>query len=349
MAELVNKYFQRVIFPCGRQRVFIEHVQIKTGKSLEELAKIINISSRTLRDWKKENFSLSLYALNRFRALADLPLPRNIQIMKPFWYVAKAAKIGGEAIIKKYGRIGGNPEIRKKKWYEWWEKEGKNKFSPITQPLPFVKPKKSKALSEFIGIMIGDGGMSNRQINITLNRINDKNYCSYIRKLIKKLFGVKPSLYIPKRSSVYRIVVSRVNLVKFLHQYGLPIGNKIKNEIDVPAWILKNNAYMIECLRGLVDTDGSVIIHKYNSNNNIYVYKKIGFTSRSTPLLNSVSAMLSKINIKHRINGECDIRIENKSDVKRYFTIVGSHNQKHLERYNGNFGEVPERLKGAVC
>ena len=154
-------------------------------------------------------------------------------------------------------------------------------------------------------------------------------------QIIKDLFGVSPGLYSHLKSKADTIVVSRTELVEYLTQkLGLKMGNKVKQKIDVPKWIMRKRNYKTACLRGLVDTDGTVIIHKYKSKNRYYVYKKLGFTSRSFPLLKSVNNILTGLKIKNRIaKDQYDIRIEAIDDVKKYFDLVGSSNPKHLKRY----------------
>lgn len=77
---------------------------------------------------------------------------------------------------------------------------------------------------------------------------------------------MKPRRFIPKGTKVFRIYVSRSELVKFCKDIGLVIGHKIEQKIDVPDWIKKNEKYFRACLRGLVDTDGCVFTHRYKVN-----------------------------------------------------------------------------------
>jgi len=100
----------------------------------------------------------------------------------------------------------------------------------------------------------------------------------------------------------------------------------------MPPWIKKSKKYSIACIRGLVDTDGSVIKHRYKVNGRWYIYKKLSFCSRSRPLQLSVAKILADLGMKARITGY-DVRLESVADVKTYFTIVGSSNPKHLKRY----------------
>jgi len=109
---------KRVIFPSGEQREFLLNVNGILNLSCIELAKLLKISSRTLIDWKREKFSMTLKAVKILARKTNRKMPEHIEIKNSFWYVNKAAKLGGIAVYKKYGKIGGNPEIRKQKWYE---------------------------------------------------------------------------------------------------------------------------------------------------------------------------------------------------------------------------------------
>lgn len=260
--------------------------------------------------------------------------PRSIKIREAFWSVHKASKMGGNATFKKYGRVGGDPINRKIKWRAWWEEKGK--FSPPPQlvPLPVRFPNKSEKLAEMTGILMGDGGITSRQVTVTLHSKDDKAYARFVIALMYKLFGVLPSVYKLKNSSAINITISRTALVRYCNEsLELKIGNKIAQNIDIPEWIKSTPRYKIACIRGLVDTDGCLIRHRYKVNGKWYFYKKLAFTSLSYPLLYSVFKELKRMGFNPRIHRRKDVRLESKADVKRYFKIIGSHNQKHLAKY----------------
>lgn len=115
-----------------------------------------------------------------------------------------------------------------------------------------IYPKHSLALAEFIGIMLGDGGLpGNHQIKVSFNVKTDSEYAFYICKLIRKLFLVNYHIHRRRKSNGADIVVSSSNLVDFLVRQGLRAGHKVKNQIDVPAWINEKLEYQKVCLRGL--------------------------------------------------------------------------------------------------
>jgi intein/homing endonuclease len=197
----------------------------------------------------------------------------------------------------------------------------------------FAAPGNSEYLAEFIGIAMGDGGLTNYQVKITLNATDDVEYIKFVANLMQELFNVEPGIYWDKKSNVVDVVISRSLLVQYLHGLGLPIGNKIRQGLDMPQWIRENRKYAISCVRGLIDTDGSVFTHRYVSKGKLYSYKKLSFTSVSKPLLATVHEQLSSWGMRARLGSRHDIRLDSISDMATYFKLVGTHNPKHLRRY----------------
>lgn len=324
---------KRVFLSKGKQRNLIEKVLSKI--SVPEAAKIAGVCERTIRDWRQEKFLMDYLALCKLCEKTKMPIPRNIKLKDRYWYVAKGAKIGWLAMFKKYGRIGGDPEYRKKKWYEWWERKGKYQFHPIIGVRKLIRrPLYSEKLAEFVGIVLGDGGITQRQVVISLNGKDENEYGKFVVDLVKNLFNVPVHIYRNSRDSVVDLVVSRTELVCFcVEKLGLKIGNKIKQQVDIPYWIKENERYSIACVRGLVDTDGCVFTHRYKVKGKLYSYKKICFTSRSEPLRQSVFQILKSLHLNPRLAVLYDVRIDSQDMVARYFRIIGSHNLKNLNKY----------------
>lgn len=334
MVELFKS--ERVAFPRGKQKEFLLAAKKALNLSGEKIAKLLRVSNRTLTDWQREKFLISLNAVKIILEKTKNKMPKNVRIKNPFWYTRKGAKAGGLAVYKKYGRIGGNPKYRKKKWCEWWEKEGKYKKHPIIGVTKSIKkPQFSKGLAEFVGIILGDGGISKYQVVITLHSEDDREYSQFVLSLIKKLFGVDASISYRKKDLAINLTISRRELVKFcIEKLGLKQGDKVEQQVDVPGWIKENKQYAVACARGLVDTDGSVFTHRYQVNGKFYNYKKISFTSHSKPLLLSVFKVLDNLGISANIRKNMqDIRIDGQADVKKYFKLVSSNNPKYLKKY----------------
>lgn len=331
MAEKIIS--KRVSFPEGKQKSFIDKILSKI--SIKEAAAFCGLSERTIRDWRREKFLMDYKVLKILCNKSHFSLPRNIKLKDSYWYVKKGASKGGKAVWKKYGRIGSDPEYRKKKWYEWWERIGKYKQHPIiNKPSPIKKSNKSKDLAEFVGIVLGDGGITKYQIVITLHSKDDKEYSKFVIALIEKLFSVPVGVNYDKKSLSVDLAISRIRLVRFcVEKLGLKIGDKIKQQVDIPSWIKQKRKYAIACLRGLIDTDGCIFTHRYKVNGKFYNYKKLAFTSYSKPLRQSVFDILKNIGLNPRLAQRSDVRLDSIDDVKRYFQLVGSHNSKLLKKY----------------
>lgn len=69
--------------------------------------------------------------------------------------------------------------------------------------------------------MLGDGGVSNGQISITLGYSTDYDYAIWIIQLIKRLFNVTASTYKSLDCDAIKIRISGVNFVKNMLSLGL--------------------------------------------------------------------------------------------------------------------------------
>lgn len=316
----------RLNFEKGELKKFIQSVENKLELNLEEIATKLKISSRTLRDWKREKFNPNSKKINKLHKLSLIPIPKHKNLYK-YWYVNKGARLGGIKAYKLYGLLGNRQTRAKGGWMSWIKR--KNNPDLWKKYLnTFSKPHESKELAEFIGIMLGDGGMTKGQITIYLSSITDKEYSKYVTDLIKKLFDLKASINEVKKSHVLRIGLSGINVVKYLVQKGLKIGNKVRLQVGVPDWIWKKDDYIKSCIRGLIDTDGCFVIHRYVVNEKKYKYPKIIFSNKSEPILDFVHKGLKKLGFNPKRTIEFDVWLHNQNEVKRYLKEIGTKNIK---------------------
>lgn len=345
MTEVIKD--KRAIFLHGEQRRFLMKALKKEKISYPLFANKIGVNTRTFNDWTREEYSLPFNILKRISKVAGLKIPKNIEIRDPFWYVNKGGKVGGLAVYKKYGRIGGDAEYRKKKWYEWWEREGRFKKHPIINvSLPINIPQKSAELAEFIGIVLGDGGITSTQVTITLHKFDDRDFIQYVNNLFQKLFKLKPSIYARKGENVVGIMASRTNLVKFMVSMGLKIGGKVRQQVGVPYWIEKSESFIKSCLRGLFDTDGCFYIDKHRYKDKVYYNCAMNFSNRSLPILFFFKTRLEQLGFHPTRNKKFNISLRKENEIIRYFQMIGSSNLKHLYKYKqyfkNKFGGVPK-------
>lgn len=316
----------RIRFNKGELRTFIQSAENTLGLSLKEIAKKLDISERTLRDWKREKFNPNGTILIKLSKITHIPLPKY-KALDAFWYTKKAAKLGGKKRFELYGQLG-NSKTRSKGGTISWLKRKNNPNILKKYQNVFAEPKESIDFAEFIGIMLGDGGITKDQITIYLHSITDKKYSKYVARLIKKLFNFKASIHKVKKSHLLRISISGVNIVKYLVGKGLKIGNKVHLQVGVPTWIEKNNEYIRACIRGLIDTDGCFVIHRYCVDGKQYEYPKISFANKSEPILDFVYRGLTKLEYHPKRTYKFDIWLYNQNEVRKYLEEIGVHNIK---------------------
>jgi len=326
MLESLN--YDRAKFSCtGSQNEFI--LKARELASLIEIAKLCECSERTIRTWQNEKFLMTYFAVEKISKKYCIQFPEITRISRSEQN-KMAGRIGGRRTIEKYGKIPVNESFRKEKRQQWWEEEGKYLKNSITSPRSVSFPRQSSALAEFCGIVLGDGGITDYQVTITLNLKDDAEYSVFVIRLCEKLFGFSPGIYIRKEDNTQTILLSRVEVVRFLtKRTGLVKGNKVKHQVSVPDWIMAKKSYQVSCLRGLVDTDGSIFTHRYIVNGKQYAYKKLSFASASGPLKSDVYKILKVLGMKPRLAGKFDVRLDSKADMCSYFNLVSSSNPKH--------------------
>jgi len=248
----------------------------------------------------------------------------------------KKSRLGGLRRVEMYGNPG-TPEGRSKggrRSIEFFRSH-----PGIARRRGFVTLKKIKIpprsveLAKFIGVMLGDGGIRSRyQFTISFNYKTDWEFAEYVTRLIKRLFAVEHVILKRKDSLGADIVISSASVIDFLLKQGLKVGSKVKNQVDIPAWIKSDVEFQKACLCGLVDTDGSLYCHRYKVNNKWYRYQKLDFTSCSKPLLRSAYAIFSNLGIRSSLKG-VHITVSAKAEVNKYLATVGSSNTKFLDRW----------------
>ena len=194
-------------------------------------------------------------------------------------------------------------------------------------------PKPSPSLAELFGIMLGDGGINNPwQANITLNAIRDREYSRYVMDLWERLFGIVPAVRKRKTREALVVSLASTTVVDFLGEMGLPRGNKLAQGLSIPAWIMEDRGYRIACLRGLMDTDGCLYIHRHRLGARTYRNIGLCFTSHAHKMMLQVASILSECGIvPHVSGGGRRIYLYSQDAVKKYLDVVGTSNPR-LER-----------------
>ena len=329
----------RVKFLRVKPEKFLNEVQNKTGFSFQELADICKVHRRSFSDWKYGYCLIPLFVFRKLVKISGLRPPK-IKILPEFWHIKDTARKGALARNKLYGNPG-TPEGR--------SKGGKTTSLKLHSNPEFARkigllkrkkinyPRKSPKLAELIGILIGDGGIKNSQVIVTLNKETDKKYVGHVTRLFRDLFHLKSTISKRENRNTYDIVVSSKNLIEYLIKLGLKIGNKVKQQIDIPNWIKKDKKLTKNCLKGIFDTDGCFYIDKHFYKNKIYYNCAICFKNHSLPVLTFFKIQQEQLGLHPTQNTKFSISLRRENEIIRYFKEIGSSNPKHISRFKNFF------------
>lgn len=337
----------RVEFSKIKQSSFLDFIQKKESLTNGQIAEKCNVCERTFRDWKRDKYKMSYFALQRLCVMAGVSMPKGIKVLTEHWGVSIAGRVGGKKYMELYGSLG-TLESRRRGGIVSQNMFRENRA--YAEKVGFILrkkvkyPERSELLAEFIGVMIGDGSIRNDyQIAIAFNGREDQDYAVYIQYMIKKLFDVTSS--IKKNDLSAEIVVSGKSLVEFLAKIGLSKGNKVVNQIRVPNWIFERKEYQTACLRGLFDTDGCVYQHNYVVENKRYKYVKMCFRNYSLPVLISFKDMLVNLGF-HPVTDirQKSVYLHTSFEVNKYFLEIGTSNLRYFNRYREFFSKKIGRI-----
>lgn len=326
---------ERVIFPGGRQRRFLEAACSRLSDEWEDLAILCGVHPRTLRDWRREKYTMSALALEAIRRRLKVP-PGRVKMVSPYRHIQRAGHLGARARYQLYGNPG--------------TAEGRRKGGRIAQQrfhsdpdharrVGFIlrksirEPERSSKLAEFVGIVLGDGSLSDYQLSIYFNARSERDLGIYVQGRIRELFGISSSLRENARNALV-LVASGKNLVEFLHKLGLRSGDKIANGVRVPDWIFRRSDLMKGCLRGLVDTDGTVSKHNHLVRGHKYKHIELGFASHSPALLQAAHRLFIDLGFQSKIYPERGrVLLFKWAEIRRYMDVIGTHNPHHLKQF----------------
>jgi intein/homing endonuclease len=187
-------------------------------------------------------------------------------------------------------------------------------------------PAKGAELAEFIGIFLGDGNLyvdttkGMYVVRVFLNSLTETNYAKYIKALIKRLFGIDTRIVQMKEVNCIYVNAQNKALTEFLIEQGMRSGDKIRNGITIPDWVWRNPDALRACVRGLIDTDGSVYRLVPHWPNLI----QISFKNNNFRLLQDARKALLRLDFKVSAVSGNRIYITQQAEVKRYFKEVGS-------------------------
>lgn len=244
---------------------------------------------------------------------------------------SEAGRLGALARYAKHGNPG--TALGRKKGGVISQKIHAQSGGKFKTRLPIIRPRQNIQLAEFIGIMLGDGHLSQYQVSVTTNSKTDKQHALYTAELIWKIFGIRPKVTHRSTSQAVVVVASSVAMSLALENLGLRFGKKVENGVGVPTWIRRNKNYRAWCLRGLFDTDGSVYLDQHHIHGRLYRNIGMNFTNRNKKLLAFFQETMQLYGLRPTQTTQYALALRRKQDIAKYFAIIGTSNNKHRVRY----------------
>ena len=282
----------------------IEEAKRKSGLTWQELAQRAGVSKIYLKsDLRYERVLLPENVYKEFCNLVVKDYDKYIvDVLDPNWGRAKGGRIGGR--------------------------------SSKPKPVHLLVDRPSPELAEAIGIMLGDGNSWTKTgyyyVRISGHSEDEREYLlNYVRVLFLKVFNIRFDVSTHNTAKELTLTKGSKDLVYTLEHWGFPPGNKKHNNIGIPSWIFESKEYMKSCVRGLVDTDGSVCPITGRD------YPYIWFSSSIPNLRKTFTLVMETLDFKLAKwtgNGTPQTHIAKKSVLERYFKEIGFNNPKH-KRY----------------
>jgi transcriptional regulator with XRE-family HTH domain len=303
----------RAKLPHGKQRQFIDSILQANDWTLAELAKRCGIGKTTLVYWRQERHYVPVAMLQKLSTVSGIPHPAIDEL------------IDDNERRRKGGRISQQRRHEEPERYPQLDSYQKQ----------IIHAPKSQELAEFIGIMLGDGGIWQYQATITLNLHEEREYAEFVADLAKTLFGIEATVMERPEHGAIVVVISAVALVRYLIELGLVEGNKVTQQCGIPEWIFENDMFMRACTRGMMDTDGCVYHHTYTIRGKEYSYVKMTYAGRSMPMMEGLKEMLHRLRYEPgEVRKPGYLSISSDSAVRRYYEQdIGTHNPYHWRRY----------------
>jgi len=196
----------------------------------------------------------------------------------------------------------------------------------------------NQKLSEFIGVVLGDGNIHLKHNRITITgSIEDLYYYqSHVLPIIDELFNITPKLKRRNdRNSYYIYFYSKTVTDYLIKVVGLVRGNKEK--ASIPLLIVNNTKLYCHFLRGLFDTDGCIKFSRQGKQTNNY--PRVQIALKNSPLAINVNNLLLELNFNFskwhdtRVGNIIYYQISGKKNLERWMKIIKPKNPVHYTKY----------------
>lgn len=190
-----------------------------------------------------------------------------------------------------------------------WQTEAK-RSGKIPSEYPAFK--QSNELAFLIGLVLGDGNIYQYQrtqgLRIALGTDKPELW-QYAVKILASIFRKTPTARKVKNVNCMVIDLYQKQISQRL---GIPIGDRGKLDIAVLRWILANEEYILNYLKGLYEAEGSFCVHKPTG-----TYKLL-FSNRNQSMLRNVMQLWEKLGFHPHQSGP---RVQLSRKVEAYDAV----------------------------
>lgn len=193
----------------------------------------------------------------------------------------------------------------------WREKAKREGLIPSSYP-PFQK---NERLATLVGLTLGDGHIHKfpRTEKLTIVLGTDKpKLITYVEKMMEDVFVKKPKTHKRKDSNCVSVYIYQKQISERLN---IPAGSRRYSKTGMPKWIWQQKRYLLSCLKGLFEADGSLCIHLPT-----YTYN-FEFSNRNKKLLDDVCKGLITFGFHPEIRPFA-IRLRKKKEVKSFKELI---------------------------
>lgn len=146
------------------------------------------------------------------------------------------------------------------------------------------------ALAYITGVALGDGNLSRVSRTVRLRISCDTKYPNIIKEIKNNLAILAPY----NKINVIKVVGNCVDIYTYSNDWekalGWKVGNKITQQVTTPQWIFQRKKYTSACLKGLLQTDGSIYTDRG--------YKMVNFVNHNRKLAMDVLAMVNTLGFR---------------------------------------------------
>jgi len=198
-------------------------------------------------------------------------------------------------------------------------------------------------LAELTGIMYGDGCLSTSGskylIYISGHKSDDLEYHKNITKnLFLKVFNKEVKIEFRKKENTLFIRFSNKTIFNFFSELEMPIGKK-HNKLKLPVQIKNSDTLILSFIRGLADTDGSIIFSKQHRKK--HYYPRIEITNKSEKFLIEILSFLKKKGFYGSVSNKGNgyrLEIPGFENLYRWLELINFSNFKHLSKIEAQMG-----------